>query len=182
MLTVNINGTVWLFIRADLYLLKLGEMLMVRLMCTIAVDGHHIQNDAVVDHPVDGRHGGHRIFEYAFPFAEHEIGGDQHRFAFIALGKKREEHLHFVAIVLHVANIIQDDTGIFVQLGQLLGQAQVAFGGEEPLHEGACWRPQDAMTRQDEFIPKCGQDVAFSNAWGTHRNEHSPRARGRHQV
>src|SRR2546426_9902391 len=86
-LTVNINGTVWLFIRADVYLLKLGEMLMVRLMCTIAVDGHHIQNDAVVDHPVDGRHGGHRIFEYAFPFAEHEIGSDQHRFALIALGK-----------------------------------------------------------------------------------------------
>jgi hypothetical protein len=56
MLTVNRNGTVWLFIRADLYLLKLGEMLMVSLMCTIAVDGHHIQNDAVVDHTVDGSH------------------------------------------------------------------------------------------------------------------------------
>jgi hypothetical protein len=32
-------------------------------MCTIALDGHHIQNDAVVDHPVDGCHGGHRILE-----------------------------------------------------------------------------------------------------------------------
>ncbi len=83
-------------------------------------------------------HGGHRIFENAFPFAEHEIGGDQHRFAFIALGQERKEHLHFVAIVLNVANIIEDDTGIFVQLGQLLGQAQVPFGGEEPLHERAC--------------------------------------------
>ena len=27
--------------------------------------------------------------------------------------------------MLHVPNIIEDDTGIFVQLGQLLGQAQV---------------------------------------------------------
>src|SRR5947209_3876621 len=103
--------------------------------------------------------------------APHEIGRDQHRFTFIALGKKREEHLHFVAIVLKVANIIKDDTGIFVQLGQLLGQAQVPFGGEESLHEGACWRPEDAMTRQDEFIPKCGEDVAFSNAWFSHRND-----------
>src|SRR2546426_4373192 len=115
-LTVNINGTVWLFIRADLYLLKLGEMLMGSLMCTIAVDGHHIQNDAVVDHTIDGSHGGHRIFENAFPFAEHEIGGDQHRFVFVALGQERKEHLHFVAIVLNVANIIEDHTGIFVQL------------------------------------------------------------------
>ncbi len=107
-------------------------------------------------------YGGHRIFENAFPFAEHEIGADQHRFAFIALGKKRKKHLHFVAIVLNVANIIEDDTGIFVQLGQLLGQAQVAFGREEPLHEGACWRPPDGMTRQDELIPKCGQHVTFT--------------------
>ena len=37
-LTVNINGTVWLFIRADFCLLKLGEMLMVSLVCTIVFD------------------------------------------------------------------------------------------------------------------------------------------------
>src|SRR5207237_3607163 len=85
LLTVNRNRTVWLFIRADFGLLKLREMLMGRLMCTIAVHGHHIQNDAVVDHAVDGSHGGHRIFEDSFPFAEHEIGGDQHRFAFIEM-------------------------------------------------------------------------------------------------
>ena len=121
MLTVNRNRTVWLFIHADVGLLKLREMLMGRLMCAIAVHGHHIQNDAVVDHAVDGRHGGHGIFEDSFPFAEHEIGGDQHRFAFIALRKKRKKHLHFVTIVLHVANIIEDDSGKFVQLGQLLG-------------------------------------------------------------
>ena len=90
------------------------------LVCAIAVDGHHIQNDTVVDHAVDGCQGGHRIFENAFPFAEHEIGRDQHRFALVALSEKRKEHLHFVAIMLHVANIIEDDTGIFVQLGQLL--------------------------------------------------------------
>lgn len=111
---------------------------MMRLVCAVAVHSHHIQNDAVVDHAVDGSHGSHRIFENSFPFTEHEIGGDQHRFSFIALGKKRKEHLHFVAIVLNVANIIEDHTGIFVQLCQLLGQAKVPFGGEEPLHEGAC--------------------------------------------
>ena len=31
-------------------------MLMVSLVRTIAVDGHLIQNDAVVDHAVDGSH------------------------------------------------------------------------------------------------------------------------------
>jgi hypothetical protein len=36
---------------------------MMSLVRTIAVDGHHIQNDAVVDHAVDGSHGGHGILE-----------------------------------------------------------------------------------------------------------------------
>src|SRR6266566_4530643 len=171
LLTVNRNGTVWLFIRTDWCLLKLGQMLMVSLVCAITVHGHHIQNDAVVGHAVDGSQGGHRIFENAFPFAEHEIGSDQHRFALIALGKERKEHLHFVAIVLHIPNIIEDDTGIFVQLGQLLGQAQVAFSGEEPLHEGAGWRPEDSMARQYEFIPKCSKHVTFSNAWFSHGDD-----------
>jgi hypothetical protein len=56
LLTVNRNGTVWLFLRADGCLLKSGQMLMVRLVCAIAVHGHHIQNDAVVGHAVDGSH------------------------------------------------------------------------------------------------------------------------------
>ncbi len=42
MLTVNRNGTSWLFIRADVGLLSLGEMLVGRLVCAIAVDSHHI--------------------------------------------------------------------------------------------------------------------------------------------
>ena len=48
--------------------------------------------------------------------------------------------------------------------GQLLGQAQIPFGGQEPLHQGAGWRPEDGMTRQDEFIPKCGEHVTFPDA------------------
>ncbi len=55
-LTVNRNGAVWLCIRADFGLLKSGQMLMVSLVCAITVHGHHIQNDAVVGHAVDGSH------------------------------------------------------------------------------------------------------------------------------
>ena len=55
MLAVNKNGTGWLFIRADGGLLSLGELVLGRLVGAIVVDGHHIQNDAVVDHAVDGR-------------------------------------------------------------------------------------------------------------------------------
>ena len=63
LLTVNRNRTVWLFICADLYLLKLSEMLMVGFGGTIAFDPHHIQDDGVMDHAVNRRHRGHRILE-----------------------------------------------------------------------------------------------------------------------
>jgi len=86
LLTVNRNGTVWLFSCADVYLLRLWQMLMLSLVRTIAVDGHHIENDAVMRHTVDGRHRGHRTLEYSLPFAKDEIGRDQHRFGFIAFG------------------------------------------------------------------------------------------------
>ena len=59
-------------------------MLVVGLMRAVTFHGHHVENDTVVNHAVDSSHGGHRIFENAFPFAENQIGGDQHRFAFIA--------------------------------------------------------------------------------------------------
>src|SRR5579859_7252004 len=136
MLTVNKNRTSWLCICAGFDLLLLRKMLMAGLVCAITVHRHHIQDDAMVNDAVDRSHRGHRTFEYSFPFAEHEIGRDQHRFAFIALGKKGKEHLHFVAIVLDIADIIEDHTSIFVQLGQFLGEAQVPFGGQKPLYEG----------------------------------------------
>ena len=122
----------------------------------------------MVNDAVDSSHGGHGIFENTFPFAKHEIGSDQHRFAFIALRKERKEHLHFVAIVLHIANIIEDDTGIFIQLCQLLGQAQIPFSSEEPLHQDAGWRPEDGMPGQDELIPKGRQNVTFPDALFPH--------------
>jgi len=96
---------------------------MAGLVSSVTVHGHHIQDATMVNDAVESRHGGPGIFENALPLAEHEIGADQHGFSFIAFGKNRKEHLHFGAIVLNVANIIEDDTGIFVQLGERLGQA-----------------------------------------------------------
>ncbi len=98
--TVNRNGTSWLFIRINGGLLLLVGLPLGRLVGAIAVEGHQIQNDAVVDHAIDGRHGAHRILENALPFTEDEICTDQHRFAFIALGQKDKEHLYFVAILV----------------------------------------------------------------------------------
>ena len=119
-LTVKHCSTHWLITGAVLSPRRCLQMLMVGLLSTVAFHGHHIQDHAVVDHPVDSGHGGHRIFKDALPFAEDQIGSNHYRFVFIALGQEGKEDLHLIAVVLHIANVIEDDTGKFVQLGQFL--------------------------------------------------------------
>ena len=73
-----------------------------------------------MDQTVNGRHGSHGIFEDPFPLTEHEIGCNHDRFAFIALCEEREEHLHFITVLLDIPDIIENDTGEFIQFCQFL--------------------------------------------------------------
>ena len=61
-------------------------MLLAGNLSPITVHTHHIQNHGMMNQTVNRRHGGHRILEDAFPFAKHQIRGDHHGLAFIALG------------------------------------------------------------------------------------------------
>jgi len=68
----------------------------------------HLQDDRVVDQPVDGCGGGHGILENADPIAEDQVAGDEDALAFVPLGQEGEEHLHFVAALLDVADVVED--------------------------------------------------------------------------
>ncbi len=46
----------------------------------------------------------------------------------IAFSQQRKKHLHFIAILLHIAQIVQDQASDLLQLGNFLGQAQFALG------------------------------------------------------
>jgi hypothetical protein len=43
--------------------------------------------------------------------------------------------IHAETAHLHIADVVEEDTGEAVQFGQLLGQTQVTLGGEQPLDE-----------------------------------------------
>ncbi len=47
-----------------------------------------LEDDGVVEKAVDGRGGGHGVFEDPLPFAEHEVAGDEQRAALVALGEE----------------------------------------------------------------------------------------------
>jgi hypothetical protein len=108
------------FFRECLGLLLLMEMLLVGFFGSIALHARHIQNDRVMHHTINSGQSRHGIFEDALPFRKHQVGGQHHRFAFIAFRQEGKEHLHFIAIMLDLAAVVKNDTGKFVQFGQFL--------------------------------------------------------------
>src|SRR5215471_1480350 len=62
------------------------------------------------------------MLEDALPLAEDEIGREHERFAFIAFTKKSKQHLHFITILLNIAQVIENDTGERVERGRVPGE------------------------------------------------------------
>ena len=56
--------------------------------------------------PVDRGCSGHRIVEDEFPFGKRQIAGEHDTALLIAIGQEGEEHFHFGAILLDIANVI----------------------------------------------------------------------------
>ncbi len=84
-----------------------------------------------MDQAVDGGGRGHGILEDLLPFAERQVARQHHATTLIAFGQKGEQHLHFFAALLDIAQVIDDQR---VELRQALdgfSQPQVTFGNKE---------------------------------------------------
>src|SRR5579863_501904 len=150
-------------------------MLLVGSFSTIALNAHHIQNYGMMNKTINSSHGGHRIFEDAFPFTKDQISRNHHGFAFIALSQEREEHLHFVTILLDIADIVENHTGEFVQFREGLGQTQISFRCEESLDKCTRWRPKHGITRIGKLISNRCQTMTFADSRFTNGDDISRR-------
>src|SRR5258707_272176 len=65
-----------------------------------------LDDDRMVDEPIDRGGGGHRVLEDPIPLAEHQVAGDDYGAPLVALGEEREQYLHFLAVLLDVAKIV----------------------------------------------------------------------------
>ena len=128
----------------------------------VALHAHHIQNNRMMNHPINRRKRGHGIFKNLLPFREDEIGSNHDRLVFVALSQEGKEHLHFIAVLLNIADIIQNDTGKLVQAGEFLGQAQITLSGKQALYQASGTAPKYAMTLTDQLMTNGSQGMAFS--------------------
>ena len=60
---------------------------------------------------IDGRGGGHGILEDLLPVREHQVAGQQNASLFVSMREEGKENLHFLAALLHIAQII-DEQGL----------------------------------------------------------------------
>ena len=111
------------------------------LCCVSPVAGDvKLQDDGVVDYPVNRCGGGHGVGEDALPLREDQVGRDAQGPAFVAFCDEGEEDLGLLSTLGQVAEIVQEQEVEVVQLAQLSGQVEVALGGEQVLHQtvGRC--------------------------------------------
>ncbi len=90
----------------------------------------------MVHEAVDGCRSGHRVLEDALPLGEGQVAGDHDAAAFLALGQQREEHLHVVAAVLNISDVVEDErivTGDAFLEGQTPAEHLVAYYKDRPL-------------------------------------------------
>lgn len=124
------------------------------LLCRFHTETRHVQFDdhAVMHEAIDRCCGRHRILEDLVPFAESEIARQQHASAFVAFCKERKQHLHLLATLLHVAQIIDDQPLKVRHLSDHLRKTQIALRNQQLLHQQTARRKQQAAALQDQLF------------------------------
>ena len=115
---------------------------------------------------VNGGRGGHRILEDRFPFRKSEIAGQHHRAAFVALGQEWEEHLHLLATLLDVTDVV-DHQGL--EGGESLenpAELQIAFGNQQFLDQQTAGTEMDFASVAHQFLGNGGQEMRFAAGVG----------------
>jgi hypothetical protein len=92
----------------------------------------YLNDGAVVHEPVHGRHGHGAGAEDVLPLAERLVGCHQQGSALIAVHHQLKEHRGLRLVLVHVANIVNDEQAIAIELVERLGQGVVTSPAAAP--------------------------------------------------
>jgi len=118
----------------------------------------------MVEQPVDRRRGGHEILEDALPLREGQVAGEQDAAAFTAVGQQGKQHLHLLAAVLDIADVVDDQTILLAQALQGTRQRQVTPSGEQLLHQQVAGSEQDPPTLLNQRLSQGTQQMGLAAA------------------
>ena len=79
---------------------------------------------------------GHGVFEDPIPLTENEVAGDHETASFVALGQKGEQNFHlFGLLLLDVADLVEDDDIVAIELFEQCFESEIPSGDEHLLYE-----------------------------------------------
>ena len=142
------------------YRLGRSRLVLLRLLESIARD-IELQDDAVVHEPVDHRGRRHGVLEDLLPFRERQIACEHDTSSFVTLGQQREQDFHLFAILLHVADVVDDEGTELRETFQHSGETQLAFRQQQFLYKERARREQNAMPPMDELLADGTQQVSL---------------------
>ena len=121
-------------------------------------------DDTVVDDAVNCGSGGHGIFKDLIPLGKDQVGCDDDAAAFITFSEQSEEHLHFVARLLDIADVIEDQNVEAIEMAEFLLEEQVAFSTQEVVHETIGGGEEDTKPGVDELVSNGCSEMCFSTS------------------
>ena len=118
----------------------------------------------MMDHAINGGGRGQGVFEDLIPLGEDQVGGDDHTAAFVPFGQEGEQYLHFLAALLNIADVIQDNHHKTIKPFELVFQFMVSFGPQERFHQLEGWGEQDLNIALDPFVSQGRGQMGFAGA------------------
>ena len=111
------------------------------------------------------------IREYLIPCAEGLIGGNRYAFVFIPACNQLEQDACFGLILMRVGDIIKNDQIELVAFGQSIFQGEFLPCDLQLLHEIARPAVKYAISRLNQGMSNCTQDMGFPCPGVSNRNE-----------
>ena len=67
--------------------------------------------------------------------AENEVAGDHETASFVALSQKGEQNFHLFGLLLDVADVVEDDDIVAIELFEQCFESEIPLGDEHLLNE-----------------------------------------------
>ena len=103
-----------------------------------------------MDQAIDSGCRDHGILEDRFPLGKRKIRRDQHVASLITFGQEGKENVHFVPVLVDIADIVDDQSSVAGEPFQHPGQLEVPLGQKQLLDEQPAGREEDlaALAKQ----------------------------------
>ena len=123
-----------------------------------------LDDDGVVQQPVEQGGGHHWVAEHLGPFGEVAVGGEDHGAFFVAGADQLEEQIGAFLGQRQVADLIDDEKGGSAVKAQLVGDLSGAMGDNQRVNQVSQGAAIDAVAGLDRGDPQGTGEMAFAGA------------------